>query len=103
MEIVSITRWDRTEAPSEHELRALMRHENLAPYAWSNGPGDLYEPHAHSYNKVIYVVAGSITWILPETGEEMETRKGDRLDVPCGVVHGARVGPEGVTCLEAHL
>jgi hypothetical protein len=28
---------------------------------------------------------------------------GDRLDLPAGVRHSAIVGPQGVTCLEAHV
>jgi hypothetical protein len=49
------------------------------------------------------VVRGSITWELPELGREIETRAGDRLELPQGMVHAARVGNQGVTCLEAHI
>jgi hypothetical protein len=28
---------------------------------------------------------------------------GDRLDLPAGTAHDAVVGPDGVTCLEAHV
>jgi hypothetical protein len=28
---------------------------------------------------------------------------GDRLELPAGTIHDAVVGPDGVTCLEAHL
>jgi len=48
-------------------------------------------------------VRGSITWLLPETDQAVETTPGDRIDLPRGTLHGARVGPGGVTCLEAHL
>ncbi len=102
METVTVTHWKDAKLPTEAELRALMQQENLAPDAWSNRPGAVYEPHSHSYNKVIYVVSGSIIWILPESGEEIETCQGDRIDLPCGVVHAARVGRQGVTGLEAH-
>jgi uncharacterized protein YjlB len=97
-----VQRWDQPEPPKETELREIYRREGLDPYAWSNGPGDTYTPHAHTYHKVLYVVRGSITWLLPEQGEEITTRAGDRLDLPAGVVHAAHVGPEGVTCLEGH-
>ena len=97
-----ITRWSGAQAPSERELRDLMQREQLTPYPWSNGPGDEYAPHSHSYAKVIYVASGSITWILPDTGERIETRRGDRIDLAPGVVHAAVVGREGVVCLEAH-
>jgi quercetin dioxygenase-like cupin family protein len=102
MSTVQLTRWTGAQPPTERELRDLMRRENLSPYSWSNGPGDEYPPHSHSYAKVIYVASGSITWLLPATGEEIETRRGDRIDLPPGVVHAAIVGREGVVCLEAH-
>lgn len=99
---VKVTPWEGPESPSEENLRERYMEEGLKPYAWSNGPGDTYAPHSHSYHKVIYVVRGSITWILPESGREIETAAGDRLDLPPGVVHAAKVGLQGVTCLEAH-
>ncbi len=102
MENVRVTRWKQAKMRSEEQLRALMQQENLRPYAWSNGPGDEYPPHSHSYNKVIYVAAGSIVWELLTTGEQIEMHPGDRLELPHDVVHAAHVGPQGVTCLEAH-
>ena len=98
-----VQRWEKAEAPSEAELRERYRQEGLASYAWSNAPGDRYAAHDHPYDKVIYVVKGSITWILPVTRQEIETQAGDRLDLPRDVSHAARVGPQGVTCLEAHI
>lgn len=97
-----VQRWEKPEAPTERELRALYHQEGLNPYPWSNGPGFTYVAHSHSYHKILYVVRGSITWVLPEMDLEIETRAGDRLDLPRGVVHAARVGSQGVTCLEAH-
>ncbi len=35
--------------------------------------------------------------------EVVELRVGDRLDLPAGTSHDAVVGPDGVSCLEAHL
>jgi quercetin dioxygenase-like cupin family protein len=74
--------------------------EGLAPYRWSNGPGDVYGAHTHPYDKVIYVVEGSITFGVP--GRQLELHPGDRLDLPAGTRHDARVGPDGVVCLEGH-
>ena len=94
--------WQKSQLPNENELRQIYRQEGLSPYAWSNHPGDFYPAHSHAYNKVLVVVRGSITWILPESGQEIETFPGDRIDLPAGVQHAAQVGPLGVTCLEAH-
>lgn len=79
-----------------------MADEGLDPYSWSNGPFDTYSAHSHGYDKVIYVVRGSITFGLPELGQELKLKAGDRLDLPAGVVHNATVGAEGVICLEGH-
>lgn len=99
---VEIRRWESGSPPEEDELLRLFHAEGLTAYPWSNEPGDTYSPHAHSYHKVIYVVQGTITWILPDRDQEILTQQGDRIDLPAGVVHGARVGPQGVICLEAH-
>ncbi len=79
-----------------------MTDEGLSPYSWSNAPHDIYAAHSHSYNKVLYVVQGSITFGLPELGQQLRLNAGDRLDLPAGVVHEAQVGAQGVACLEAH-
>ena len=97
-----VTTWADSAAPTQSTLWRLMSDEGLAPYSWSNSPFDVYSPHSHSYNKVIYVVQGSITFGLPELGRQLSLKAGDRLDLPAGTVHDARVGDQGVTCLEAH-
>lgn len=88
--------------PTRSTLWQLMSDEGLSPYSWSNGPHDTYAAHSHSYNKVIYVVQGSITFGLPALGTELTLKAGDRLDLPAGTVHDAVVGAQGVVCLEAH-
>ena len=88
--------------PTEESLRRFMQAEGLRPHSWENGPHDAYGAHSHAYNKVIYVVSGSIVFGLPEEGAEIELKAGDRLDLPKGTVHDATVGALGVTCLEAH-
>ena len=47
--------------------------------------------------------AGSITFHLPELGRDLVLAAGDRLDLPAGTLHGADVGSNGGTCLEAHV
>lgn len=84
-------------------LRQRLEDEGLDPGAWSNGPGDRYGAHEHGYDKVIVVTAGSIEFGLRGTGEAVRMEVGDRLDLPAGTSHDARVGERGVTCLEAHL
>lgn len=95
-----VTRWSHPQPPTEAELTAVFIREGLFYYDWSNDPGDVYPPHSHDYDKVLFVLSGSITWLLPATAEAIETRAGDRVDLPRGIAHAAIVGPEGVTCLE---
>lgn len=97
-----VTHWAESAVPTQTQLWNLMTDEGLTPYSWSNGPLDVYSAHSHSYNKVIYVVQGSITFGLPELGKQLSLNAGDRLDLPAGTVHDARVGAQGVICLEAH-
>jgi quercetin dioxygenase-like cupin family protein len=94
-----LTPWEGPP-PSETALREAFRAEGLSPYAWSNGPGDRYAAHTHSYDKVLYCAQGSITFLVE--GAEVAMKLGDRLDLPAGTAHGAVVGPTGCTCLEAH-
>jgi len=84
---------------------ARLRAEGLVPGTWSNGPGDRYGAHEHDYDKVIVATQGSIRFGLPGTvgGASVALTTGDRLELPAGTRHDAVVGPDGVTCLEAHL
>ena len=88
---------------STSDPEARLRAEGLAPSSWANGPGDRYGAHEHGYDKVIVAVRGSIRFGLPATGDGLDLGPGDRLELPAGTSHDARVGPSGVECLEAHL
>ena len=99
---VKVLKWTENKPPDESSIRRLLADENLLPYLWSNSPGDIYAAHSHEYQKIIYVVAGSITFGLPDNDEEIILETGDRLELPAGVRHNAIVGPQGVSCLEAH-
>jgi quercetin dioxygenase-like cupin family protein len=99
----TLTRWPSDRPPpDERQLRALVSAENIAPYAWGNPPGDRYEAHSHPYHKVLYCLSGSIVFEMPELGQSVELGPGDRLDLPPRVLHSAKVGADGVVCLEAH-
>ena len=88
----------------EAALRDRLQAEGLAPSAWGNGPHDRYTAHEHGYDKVIVVASGSIRFGLPgSTAGGHDLAAGDRLELPAGTVHDAVVGPDGVSCLEAHL
>jgi mannose-6-phosphate isomerase-like protein (cupin superfamily) len=77
---------------------ARLRAEADGCHAWSNGPGDRYARHSHSYEKILYCVEGSITFTLRD--RDVHLVAGDRMVLPPGTAHGATVGPQGCTCIE---
>ena len=99
---VEVIRWSDEKMPDESLLRSILADDDLDPYIWANRAGDVYGAHSHSYHKVIYVVRGSITFGLPDSGDRITLNIGDRLELPAGIVHDAVVGQQGVACLEAH-
>jgi quercetin dioxygenase-like cupin family protein len=82
------------------DLMTALRKEAISCYSWSNGPHDRYAAHSHSYEKVLYCVDGSITFMLEREGRRRELQSGDRMVLPAGTVHSAIVGPAGCTCIE---
>jgi len=82
------------------DLMERLRSEAIDCHSWSNAPGDRYGAHSHPYEKVLYCVTGSITFVLEAAGERIELRPGDRMVLPPGTVHSALVGPRGATCIE---
>jgi quercetin dioxygenase-like cupin family protein len=84
----------------ESAIRRRLEEEAHSCYQWSNGPGTVYEAHIHAYRKILYCLAGSIRFDLVATGESVELRPGDRLELPPGTAHSALVGPAGVSCIE---
>jgi len=82
------------------DLMTRLQGEASGCYSWSNGPGDRYAPHSHSYEKVLYCVDGSITFVLEADARRLELTSGDRMVLPAGTIHSAVVGPAGCTCIE---
>lgn len=97
----TVTRWSGGEDPRDGELVERLRAEGLSPHGWSNGPGDTYDAHSHAYHKILYCVTGSIMFRDEGEGRSYDLRPGDRLELPAGTVHSARVGPDGCACIEA--
>ena len=102
-ESVRVTHWPGSEVPTEAAIRRMLDADGLTYSKWSNGPLDVYFAHTHSFNKVIYVVTGAITFGFPKDGTKLTLKVGDRLDLPSGTLHEAVVSTLGVECLEAHF
>lgn len=96
----ALSAWPEATLPTDQALEIILRSEGLRPRWWSNGPGESYLAHQHSYHKVLYCARGSVSFTL-ESGERLELVAGDRLELPPGLLHSGLVGPEGVACIEA--
>jgi quercetin dioxygenase-like cupin family protein len=101
---MNVIRWSAATPPHEEDLLTRMRQEGLSPYRWSNGPGDTYAVHSHSYEKVLYCARGSIRFLLLQRAASeccIDLAPGDCMILPPGIRHSAVVGSQGVVCLEA--
>lgn len=98
----SVHNWHGELPPTESEVQRFLGLQSLVGYRWSNAPGDVYGAHSHPFHKIIFVLQGSITFILPDVEREVTLGTGDRLELAAGVVHEAVVGQQGVICIEAH-
>ena len=93
---VSVT--ESAIAPEQAEPVLLAA--GLRPERWSAAPGTPFANHVHAHDKVLFCVAGTITFAVG--GEHWRMAPGDRLDLPAGTEHTALAGPDGVTCVEAY-
>ncbi len=98
---VAHTPWPGSSPPTRANIETLFRAEFLSPNWWSNGPGDVYAPHSHRYQKVLYCLHGGITFRVEPDGATYDLAPGDRLEIPPGTSHSAIVGSSGVECAEA--
>lgn len=98
---VFVTRWSGGQHPSIGAITRVMQQEGLQPYTWTNSPNHRYAVRSHGYNKVLYVLDGTLELILPDQNQRVILRAGDRADIPAGVRHGVNVGSGGVQCVEA--
>ncbi len=98
-----VTHWAAANPPTEKLLMEIMKQQGLHPVVWSNGPGDTYSPRKHTYLRIIYVVRGSITFIMPVLKQTVTLIAGDRLELPASTVHRVEIGAGGVTCVEGHI
>jgi quercetin dioxygenase-like cupin family protein len=98
---VRYTRWSGGQHPTFSTITREMQKEGLRPYMWVNAPNHRYAVRTHGYDKVLYVIEGSIEITLPDNNQRMSLRVGDRIDIPAGVRHGTNVGMNGAKCVEA--
>jgi quercetin dioxygenase-like cupin family protein len=81
------------------KVRAELEDRGLDLHSWSNGPGDTYGWHDHSYHKTLVCLTGSIVFHTDDG--DVSLSAGDVLELEPGTRHAATVGPHGVRCAEA--
>jgi mannose-6-phosphate isomerase-like protein (cupin superfamily) len=76
------------------ELERQLQAEGFRrTYSWQDGPGAFYPDHTHAMETAHIILDGEMT--LMQAGETRTYRAGDRVDVPAGAVHSAKMGPAG--------
>lgn len=79
---------------TEIELAAKLRDEGFGHvYIWEDRPNAYYPDHTHPTETAHIILRGEI--VLTTDGRSRTYRAGERCDVPAGMVHSARVGPQG--------
>jgi quercetin dioxygenase-like cupin family protein len=79
---------------TEDEAIVSLAQEGFAQvYAGREPPHASFAEHDHAARSALIIVDGEMTII--ERGATRTLQAGDRLDVPVGAVHAARVGAAG--------
>ena len=84
---------------SQEEAEARLHREGYhEAFRWYDVPGATYPSHHHSQDECVWVLKGEIHFEI--SGQVYELRAGDRLYLPAGAPHTAKVPRiEGVTYL----
>jgi quercetin dioxygenase-like cupin family protein len=90
---MKVQRWNGSAPPDPEELRAALEADGYSVYAWSDGRGATYAPHAHDDDQSHWVLRGALA--LRVDGAEYVLEPGDRDWLPAGTVHSARVVGNG--------
>ncbi|MEW6433198.1 MAG: cupin domain-containing protein [Myxococcota bacterium] len=79
---------------TEAEAKAQLEREGFADvYVWQDGPNAVYPDHTHPTLSAHIILEGDLT--LTQGGATRRWTAGERVDVPAGAVHSARIGPRG--------
>ena len=97
---LAVQPWAEAAAFSPTGVQAELR-GSRPQQEWSNGPHARYAEHTHPFEKLVICLEGNIVFYVPGQ-RALELRPGDRLVLPAGTRHAARVGPQGVRCVEVH-
>jgi mannose-6-phosphate isomerase-like protein (cupin superfamily) len=97
---IRVQRWRGGSHPTHQAISTQMQKEGITPYMWTQGPNFRFPLRSQGYDKVLYVVEGTLEVILPDSDQRIVLRPGDRLELPRAARHAAIVGRAGVKCIE---
>ncbi len=97
---IDLIRWPHKHPLPENEVIAFFTSRGVTPLRWSNAPSETHPEHTHPTQKTLFCIEGEITFSFPDLNRKFTLHFGDRFIVPAGLLHSARVGPEGVVCIE---
>lgn len=100
---VEVRRWQGGQHPTVSAITRLMLKEGLRPYLWENAANHRYPVRSHGYDKILYVIDGTVDITLPDSNQQVRLRSGDRIDLPAGIRHGVIVSGSGARCMEAAI
>jgi mannose-6-phosphate isomerase-like protein (cupin superfamily) len=81
-------------AANQKSLEQQLHGEGfLHTYVWQDGPNALYPDHTHATETAHMILDGEMT--VAQGGETHKYGVGERVDVPAGAVHSAKMGPRG--------
>ena len=80
---------------SQEKINLLKNEGFVHVYEWTDKPNTEYSEHSHKGKVSFYLTKGSI--LMNIDGALTMVRAGDRMDVPVGIPHTAKVGPDGCT------
>jgi mannose-6-phosphate isomerase-like protein (cupin superfamily) len=84
----------------ENDLAEQLILEGYAHlYVREDGPDLEYGEHTHRAESAHIILKGEMSMTMH--GETKTYRKGERCDLPAGIMHSARTGPEGCRYLIA--
>lgn len=71
-----------------------LREEGFGDFfVWQDGPNAFYPDHTHTGLTAHVILDGEVSLTLE--GQTRTYKTGERVDVPAGAVHSARMGPKG--------
>lgn len=93
-----IVKWEKPVPPTEQEAEARLHQDGYDSFRWYDVPGASYPRHRHNQDECLWILQGEIIFTVEKT--DYPLKPGDRLLLPSGIAHTARVpGPLGVTYL----